>query len=198
MLVIGLTGSIGSGKSTVANLFAERGVPVIDADILAREITAPKLPAYQAIVTRFGSNILKADGTIDRSCLREIIFNNPDERLWLEALLHPIILHRMEDDIEKLDAPYCIAVIPLLLETDAATFIDRILVVDMSEETQAKRAALRDKNTVEQIKAIMNTQMPRKDRLAKADDIINNAGTPEALAKQVDKLHQMYLKLKRK
>jgi dephospho-CoA kinase len=198
MLVIGLTGSIGSGKSTVANLFAERGVPVIDADILAREVTAPNLPAYQAIVTRFGSNILKADGSIDRSSLREIIFNNPEERLWLEALLHPIILHRMEDDIEKLDAPYCIAVIPLLLETDAASFIDRILVVDMSEETQAKRAALRDKNTVEQIKAIMNTQMPRKDRLAKADDIINNAGTPEALAKQVDKLHQMYLKLKRK
>lgn len=198
MLVIGLTGSIGSGKSTVANLFAERGVPVIDADVVAREITAPNLPAYKAIVARFGNSILKANGTIDRGCLREIIFANQEHRSWLEALLHPVILNHMEDEIEKLDAPYCIAVIPLLLETDAATFIDRVLVVDMSEETQLIRASLRDNSTVDQIKAIMDTQLPRKDKLAKADDIINNAGSPEALAKQVDKLHQMYLKLKRK
>ena len=198
MLVIGLTGSIGSGKSTVAHLFAARGVPVIDADVVAREVTAPNLPAYKAIVARFGNDILKANGTIDRSSLREIIFNKPEERRWLEALLHPIILNHMEDEMEKLDAPYCIAVIPLLLESDAATFIDRILVVDMSEETQLTRAALRDNRTTDQIKIIMDTQLPRKDKLAKADDIINNAGTPEALAKQVEKLHQMYLKLKRK
>jgi dephospho-CoA kinase len=198
MLVIGLTGSIGSGKSTVANLFAERGVPVIDADVVAREVTAPNLPAYKAIVARFGNTILKANGTIDRSSLREIIFTNSEQRRWLEALLHPIILNHMEDEIEKLDAIYCIVVIPLLLESDAAAFIDRILVVDMSEETQLARAALRDNSTLDQIKAIMVTQLPRKDKLAKADDIINNAGTPEALVKQVEKLHQMYLKLKRK
>lgn len=198
MIVIGLTGSIGSGKSTVAHLFAERGVPIIDADVLAREVTEPHTPAYQAITTRFGSDILNDDGTLDRGSLREIIFKQPTERSWLEALLHPIILKRMQEEIAKLHADYCIAVIPLLLETEAATFIQRILVVDIPEETQVERATLRDNATHEQIKAIINTQISRDHRLTRADDIITNAGSPAELAKQVEALHQKYLKLELK
>ena len=197
MIVIGLTGSIGSGKSTVAHLFAERGVPVIDADVLAKEVTLPATPEYEAIVTRFGGSILNADGTIDRSSLRDIIFNQPEERRWLEALLHPVILKRMRDAITKLQSPYCIAVIPLLLETEAADFVQRVLVVDIPEETQIERAKLRDNSTSSQIKSIINTQVPRHQRLTKADDVINNTGSPQELVEQVDKLHQMYLKLGR-
>lgn len=195
MIVIGLTGSIGSGKSTVANLFAERGAPVIDADVLAKEVTLPDTPAYQAIVDRFGKDVLNADGSIDRGSLREIIFHQPEERRWLEALLHPVILNRMREDIAKLRTPYCIAVIPLLLETEAAEFVQRILVVDTPEEAQIERAKLRDKSTSEQIKNIIKTQIPRDQRLTKADDVINNAGSQDELIKQVDNLHQMYLKL---
>lgn len=193
--MIGLTGSIGSGKSTVANLFAERGAPVIDADVLAKEVTLPDTPAYQAIVDRFGKDVLNADGSIDRGSLREIIFHQPEERRWLEALLHPVILNRMREDIAKLRTPYCIAVIPLLLETEAAEFVQRILVVDTPEEAQIERAKLRDKSTSEQIKNIIKTQIPRDQRLTKADDVINNAGSQDELIKQVDNLHQMYLKL---
>lgn len=194
-MVVGLTGSIGSGKSTVAHLFSNCGVPVIDADILAKEITMPNTPAYQAIIDRFGDNVLNADGTLDRGGLREIIFHQPEERRWLEALLHPVILMRMQEEIVKLDTPYCIVVIPLLLETESAAFVQRVLVVDIPEETQIERAAVRDKNTQSHIKKIINTQLPRDQRLSRADDIIDNAGTPEDLVQQVETLHQQYLKM---
>jgi dephospho-CoA kinase len=195
MLVVGLTGSIGSGKSTVAHLFAKHGVPVIDADLIAREITMPHTPAWQEIVNRFGNDILNTDASIDRGSLREIIFHQPEERLWLEALLHPGILQRMQENITQLQTAYCIAVIPLLLETDAATFVQRILVVDLPESTQIVRAKTRDQATPEQIKAILATQVSREQRLSRADDIIDNAGTPDLLEKQVENLHEIYLKL---
>ena len=195
VMVVGLTGSIGSGKSTVAHLFAGHGVPVIDADILAKEVTMPQMPAYQAIVDHFGQDVLNADGTLDRSGLREIIFHQPEERSWLEALLHPIILMRMQEEIVKLETPYCIVVVPLLLETESATFVQRILVVDIPEETQIKRAATRDNNTESHIKNIISTQLPRDKRLNRADDIIDNAGTHEDLDQQVETLHQKYLKM---
>jgi dephospho-CoA kinase len=195
MLIIGLTGSIGSGKSTVAKLFAERGVPVIDADIVARAVTEPHTLTYDHIVAHFGVSILQADGRLNRAKLREIIFTQPEERRWLESLLHPEILKQMQTAIAALHAPYCIAVIPLLLEVNAATFIQRILVVDVPETMQLERAVLRDKSTHEQIKSIIKTQVSREVRLAHADDIINNAGTLDALIEQVDALHQQYLKL---
>lgn len=198
MMVVGLTGSIGSGKTTVAQLFAQHGVPVIDADVLAREVTQPQTPAYQAIVERFGPNIVNADGSLDRGSLREIIFHQPEEKDWLEALLHPAILIRMREEIARLDTPYCLAVIPLLLETDAASFVQRILVVDVTEEKQIERAALRDKDTHESIKRIINTQVPRDQRLQRADDVIDNAGSKADLAHQVEMLHQKYLKLGQK
>lgn len=194
-LVIGLTGSIGSGKSTVANLFARYGVPIIDADVIARTVTKPGTRAYQAIIERFGQAILNDDQTLDRAYLREIIFTQPEERKWLEALLHPEILQAMQTDIAALQTPYCLAVIPLLLETEAANFINRVLVVDIPEDIQLERASLRDNSTIEKIKSIIDTQIGRSERLARADDIINNAGSPDELAQQVDKLHQQYLKL---
>lgn len=198
MLVIGLTGSIGSGKTTVANLFAQHGVPVVDADVLSRTLTQPGMPAYNQIVARFGQQVVSSDSKLDRVALREIIFNEPEERRWLEALLHPLILDRMQSDIQQLQAPYCLAVIPLLLETEAVQFIQRILVVDIPEETQLERATMRDKSTKEKIKSIIKTQVGREVRLSKADDVIDNTGNEGALVKQVDKLHQMYLKLARK
>lgn len=196
-LVVGLTGSIGSGKSTVANLFAKHGVPIIDADVIARGITQPGTRAYKAITNRFGQEILKDDHTIDRASLREIIFSRPEERKWLEALLHPEILAEMQANIANLNTDYCLAVIPLLLETEAASFVQRVLVVDIPEDIQLERASLRDNSTKGNIKAIIDTQIDRKLRLAQADDIINNAGSPAELAKQVDQLHQQYLKLAR-
>ncbi|HTM63571.1 MAG TPA: dephospho-CoA kinase [Gammaproteobacteria bacterium] len=195
MIVIGLTGSIGAGKSTVAHLFADHGVPIIDADIIAREVTEPHSPAYDEITARFGGSVVNSDGTLDRGSLREIIFHNPEERRWLEELLHPVILERMREEISKLDAPYCIAVIPLLLETEAAEFVQRILVVDIPEDKQIERAKLRDKSTSSQIKNIIKAQLPRDQRLTKADDVINNAGSPDELIKQVDNLHKKYLQL---
>src|SRR5262245_30067916 len=125
MLVIGLTGGIGSGKSTVAKLFAERGVPIIDADIAAREVTTPNQPAFYSIVKHFGQEIVAKDGTLDRSKLRHIIFSDPKQRLWLEHLLHPQIRSKMQHQIANMTTPYCIAVIPLLLEVEFYSFINR-------------------------------------------------------------------------
>tara|TARA_R110000868_G_scaffold113997_3_gene305814 strand:+ start:1086 stop:1682 length:597 start_codon:yes stop_codon:yes gene_type:complete len=198
MLVVGLTGSIGSGKSTVADLFADHGVPVIDADIIARDLTEVNTPAFHQIVAHFGKQIVDSNGNLNRSELRNIIFSKPDERRWLETLLHPAIMQNMLEAVEKLQTPYCLVVIPLLLETDAATFIQRILVVDIPESTQLERASLRDNTTIAHIKAIIKTQASREYRLHEADDVIDNTGTLDDLSKQVDKLHQRYLKLGKK
>lgn len=197
MLVIGLTGRIGSGKTTVANLFAKQGVPIVDADVIARTLTQPGTSGYQAIVEHFGNSVLNDDLTLNRAALRDIIFTNPHEREWLERLLHPQILSEMQTTIHTLQAPYCLAVIPLLLETDAVNFVNRILVVDIPEATQLERASKRDNAPKENIKAIINTQINRNDSLARADDIINNAGTTDELAKQVIALHQQYLQMGR-
>lgn len=195
MLVIGLTGGIGSGKTTVADMFARYGISIIDADEIARIITVPGTPAHTAILQHFGPDILTLDGSLDRGKLRDIIFNQPKERTWLERLLHPIILERMEKNLSTQNGPYCIAVIPLLMETDSQSFIDRVLVVDASEATQVERATLRDNTNREDIRAIIASQMPRKERLAYADDVINNDGSEDKLAEQVEKLHQKYLQL---
>lgn len=195
MLVVGLTGSIGSGKSTVADLFAEKGAPVIDADIIARQITQTGSSAYNAIVDRFGKKILLDDDSLDRRQLREIIFQDPHHKKWLEELLHPIIMRQIADEITYITHPYCIAVIPLLMEIGADAFIDHILVIDVNEEDQLQRASLRDNSTTESIKAILKTQMTRDERLKIADDIIDNSGSIDALDSQVEKLHQKYLQL---
>lgn len=194
MLVIGLTGGIGSGKSTVANLFAEYQVPIIDADIIAREMTLPGHPGYEPVIAHFGSAILQPDGQIDRKKLRQIIFSQPEEKQFLENLLHPLIRQEIERQINTQSAPYVIVVIPLLLESPYPYhFIQRILVVDAPIELQIERGRQRDQTQAIDIEAIINSQISREQRLALADEIIENAGKVADLIPQVRQLHEKYL-----
>lgn len=193
-LTIGLTGGIGSGKSTVAKLFAEQGIDVIDADQLAREVTKPHTPALDQIVQHFGKKILN-DHQLDRKQLREVIFNDPKERTWLENLLHPLIRAAMKNKIEKVQSPYCILVIPLLIETKPHPLVKRILVVDVPESLQIKRAMERDQLSLEAVQAVLRSQVSRPQRLQAADDVITNDKDRASLQSQVLHLHERYLRL---
>lgn len=194
-LVIGLTGGIGSGKSTVADLFAARGITVIDTDQLARDVTAKDQPALTAIKAYFGNEIILPDQQLNRALLREVIFKDHEKRIWLEKLLHPLIRTAMKQHIAKATSPYCIVVIPLLFESLPNPLIERILVVDTLESEQLKRAQARDNSRLETLEAIIKTQISRAERLLGADDVIENTGSFEDLAIQVDKLHEQYLTL---
>lgn len=196
MLVIGLTGGIGSGKSTVAELFAAKGIPVLDADLIARELVEPNQPAFDAIVRHFGARILR-DGALDRAELRKVIFAHPEEKRWLEALLHPLVYSEIGRRIATLSAPYCIVVVPLLLETGQRQLVDRLLVVDCPEDIQRRRVKLRDGLTDAQIGQIMASQLGRAERLAAADDLLENIGDEATLAERVERLHRSYLTLSR-
>lgn len=195
MLVIGLTGGIGSGKSTVAALFSALGITVIDTDQLARDVTQQGQPALTEIVKEFDQTILQADGSLDRAKLRRYIFNDAKKRDWLEKLLHPLIRKEMKLQAENAISPYCIIVIPLLLETEPNPLIDRILVVNASRDQQINRTIKRDNTKQEDVEAIMQTQISQTKRLMAANDIIENNGTIEELIPQVEKLHQYYLSL---
>ncbi len=197
MLKIGLTGGIGSGKTTVADCFASLGVPVIDADKIAHELAAPGQPALQAIASAFGPDILCDDGQLDRARLRAIVFNDTARRKQLEEILHPRIraeMRRRIADIEASAAPYCILSIPLLLETGQTDLVDRILVVDTLEDLQYHRVRVRNGLPDAEIAAIIHAQVSREQRLAVADDIIANDGGLEELRQHVLGLHQRYLK----
>lgn len=194
MLIVGLTGGIGSGKSTVAELFAALGAPVIDADVIAREVLVHDKTHTAEIVARFGAEILNAQGELNRSKLRTLVFENPVQREWLEQLLHPPILDGIQQRLSKLNAPYCIVVIPLLTEVVAAQeLVDRVLVVDVLEETQIARVSSRDKLTVAAVKKMMSSQASREQRLAIADDVLENEGDLETLERKVLALHDRYL-----
>ena len=195
MLVIGLTGGIGSGKTVVAKLFAEHGVTIIDTDELARELTQPGQDAFNIILDHFGLEILMDNGHLNRKALRTIIFAHPEERIWLENLLHPLIRQKMASLVKTAKSPYCMAVIPLLLESKPNPLISRILVVDSLESDQIKRVSARDKHVFDEVAVIMKTQIARADRLAAADDLIYNTEKIEDLIPQVEKLHQFYLSL---
>jgi dephospho-CoA kinase len=194
MLVIGLTGGIGSGKTTVANIFAQYDIPIIDADKIAHALTQPHTDPFKQIVDHFGPEILH-NNHLDRKKLRAIIFSNAKEKQWLERLLHPIIQNAIEAEIKKITSAYCIAVIPLLIEAETYSFIDRILVVDSNKKLQIQRVSLRDHMPAEMIESILNSQVPREHRLTKAHDVIINNGKIEDLYPQVEKLHQKYLGL---
>lgn len=194
-LIVALTGGIGSGKSTVADLFAKYSVPIIDSDVIARELTELGKPAFLDIVDHFQEKILQSDGTLDRKKLRQVIFAHPEERRWLEALLHPLIRTEIERQLAKLPSPYCIIVIPLLFEVKPYSFITRILVVDSPEHEQVKRVLERDNSSKEQAEAILKSQFNREQRIALAHDVINNDGTLADLVPQVEKLHQFYLNM---
>ena len=193
MLVIGLTGGIGSGKTTVANLFADLGVDVIDTDQLSRDVTKSGQGALKKISEHFGPKILQSNGSLDRTALRKIIFTDDNARRWLEELLHPLIRAEMKRQIDSSTSTYCIVVIPLLIETKPNSLIDRILVVDTSEDLQLERTKKRDNSSEKEVAAILNTQVNREKRLAAAHDIIENHGSLDDLVSQVKKLHEFYM-----
>lgn len=195
MLRIGLTGGIGSGKSTVAALFAAHGVPVIDADVIARELVAPGQAALADIVAAFGADVLDADGRLDRARLRARVFGNAAQRTRLEAILHPRIHAVMAERAAAQTAPYVLLVIPLLFEAKQRDLVDRVLVVDVSVEQQRARVGARDHLPPEQLDTILAAQLSRGQRLAGADEVIDNSGDAVALERQVEALHRRYLGL---
>lgn len=192
-LVIGLTGGIGSGKTTVANGFSALGVPVIDTDTLARELVEPGQPALDEIISTFGSEAITADGHLDRDYMRQLIFSNSHRKSQLEAILHPRIRQRVRALLADIRSPYCIVVIPLLLETRQTDLVDRILVIDSPEKEQLTRVAARDSLSDNAIKAIINSQVDRNTRLAAADDIIVNDRGMSELTGYIQKLHRHYM-----
>ncbi|WP_305811051.1 dephospho-CoA kinase [Photobacterium leiognathi] len=195
-LVIGLTGGIGSGKTTVANLFANiYDIDIIDADIVAREVVEPNNFGLNAIVEKCGKEILLEDGTLNRAKLRDAIFSQPELKAWLNNLLHPLIREKMQQDINQSQSPYCLLVVPLMVENNLQTMTHRLLVVDVDEQLQIERTQQRDNVSVEQIKNILASQASREQRLDAADDVITNNGDNKALVSQVEQLHLQYLKM---
>jgi dephospho-CoA kinase len=192
---VGLTGGIASGKSTVASLFAALGVPIIDADVVSREVTAPGTPLLRRLAERFGERYVRPDGSLDRRALRELVFTDPVARVDLEALTHPAIFEAIEARSAAAGGPYQILALPLLVEKRGAAHIDRVLVIDCDEALQVRRLQARDGSTMEQAQAMLAAQAPRAARLQAADDVITNEGDLHALRDQVERCHRHYLDL---
>lgn len=196
MLTIGLTGGIGSGKTTVAEIFADLGVAVIDTDEIARQLTAPGQPLLNDIRRQFGTAVFNSDNTLNRSSLAKFIFNNNEARQQLETILHPAIWQVVDEQLQSLDADYCILVVPLLIETQHTERVDRLLVVDSPEALQISRTQQRDHRSEADIRAIMQSQIDRDTRLSLADDVIDNSDSDrKSLDSQVAMLHRKYLAL---
>lgn len=195
MYVVGLTGGIGCGKSAVSRRLESFGIRVIDADIVARQVVEPHEPALADIAKHFGPEVLTNDGNLDRAQLRAIIFADEKKRTWLEQLLHPIIRDRILQQLESANSSYTVLVSPLLLETDQHLLVSHVVVVDVEEEQQISRTAARDNTSEQQVRAILAAQMQRKQRLEKADSIIDNTGDIGDLDHYVSQLHQQLLKL---
>lgn len=195
-LVVGLTGGIGSGKSTVARLFQERGACVVDTDAIAHALTGPGGAAMGAIRRGFGADLVTAEGALDRTAMRQRVFSDPDAKATLEGILHPLIRAEAVRQVEACPGPYVVLVVPLLVETGGyRNLLGRVLVVDCREEEQIARTMERSRLSREQVRAIIATQASRTDRLRQADDVIDNSGGPEALAPAVELLHRKYLDL---
>ncbi len=197
-LRIGLTGGIASGKSTVADMFAELGVPVIDTDVIAREVVEPGAPALDEVRDRFGEQVFDAAGNLDRRALRKLVFADEDARHDLEAILHPRIGHETRRQADDAAGPYQLIVVPLLVGSPLTRFVDRVLVVDCNEDTQVARLLARDAETVEQAERMLAAQASRKERLAIADDIIRNDGSLTETRRQVRDLDERYRRLARR
>ncbi|MEY4211184.1 MAG: dephospho-CoA kinase [Pseudomonadota bacterium] len=192
MLKIGLTGGIGSGKSTVCRLFGELGVPIIDADIIARQLVESDSPVLKKLVAQFGKQILNPDRSLNRAYLRDLVFSDKIKKAQLDQLMHPLIYDEIEKQLKGLNSPYCIIAIPLLLETQQMQRVDRIVVVDCNADTQLLRVVSRDQVKPEQVLSIIASQMSRQQRLSFADDVIDNTCSPAHLAEQVKRLHNSY------
>ncbi|WP_421860148.1 dephospho-CoA kinase [Marinobacter salarius] len=195
MAVVGLTGGIGSGKSTVARLFGALGVHWVDADDVAREVVEPGTPALKKITEHFGQEILLPGGGLDRAALRRIVFDAPEERTWLEGLLHPVIREELMRQLRPVNysLPYVLLVSPLLLETDQHELVEKVVVVDVPVDVQIQRTMARDTNDREQVERIIAAQMPREQRLRKADDVVDNNLAMMDVERQVEQLHQTFL-----
>jgi len=192
MLRIGLTGGIGCGKSTVAELFARHHVPVIDSDLIARDVVAPGQPALEEIVQTFGREMLQADGRLDRTALREAVFHDREALDRLNAIVHPRVRAAIATGLGQIDAAYCIVVVPLLIEAGMTDLVDRILVVDCDRDVQLARILDRDGMTRELAEAILASQADRETRLGQADDVIVNNADIAGLTAQVDALDRRY------
>ena len=193
--IVGLTGGIASGKSFVADGFAALGASVVDTDVVAREVVEPGQPALDEIRQRFGDGVIAEDGTLNRRRLRDIVFRDDEERRALEAILHPRIRAATMEQAARSDGPYVIIVVPLLFESPMRSEMDRILVVDCSEETQLERLMARDNESAEQGRRIMATQASREQRLSIADDVISNDGNREDTQQAVSDMHRRYLSM---
>ncbi|MFP1726264.1 dephospho-CoA kinase [Lonsdalea quercina] len=193
--IVALTGGIGSGKSTVAEGFARQGITIIDADIIARQVVEPGTSALSAIAKRFGPEILNADDTLNRSALRAKIFSSEREKAWLNQLLHPLIHAETQRQLLAAPGPYVMWVIPLLIENGLQSQAQRVLVVDVTPEIQLQRTLARDGVSLQQAEKILSAQATREQRLANADDIIDNSRSQSELAPQIAMLHQRYLEL---
>lgn len=193
MYCVGLTGNIASGKSTVATYFANLGIDVISADKIAKQLTTNTQPAFQGIVNHFGKTALTSTGELDRRYLRQFIFKNPTERLWLEKYLHPLIRKQIEIEIQVATSPYCLIEIPLLTDRTLYPYLNRVLLVEAETEQQITRLTARDNCSKEDTLAILGTQADKHTLHGLADDILTNTGSLVELQKKVSQLHKQYL-----
>ena len=194
-MIIGLTGGIGSGKTAVSDCFAALGIDIVDADLASRVVVQKGKPCLFEIAQHFGEDILTSEAELDRAKLREIIFKSEDEKDWLESLLHPAIANQIKDELEASKSAYAILVSPLLLETNQKDLCSKVLVVDVSLETQVERTLKRDGVSEDQVRAIIKAQIARDDRLKLADEVILNDGSLEDLDLAVQVLHKKFLSL---
>ena len=195
MLIIGLTGGIGSGKSVASDKFKSLGIAVVDADVASRTVVEPGKPALKEIEDHFGSGIITAEGKLDRNNLREIIATDSEERKWLESVTHPKIGEQITKEISESTSVYTLFVAPLLLETNSQEMCSRVLVVDVPKDVQIQRTAKRDKVLPNQVEQMVAAQMEREKRLEKADDVLLKSRTIEDLEKQVEELHKKYIQM---
>lgn len=195
MLRIGITGGIGSGKTTIANLFLDLGVPVIDSDVIARSLLDPGEKSYTEVVNLFGNDILNEDKTINRSKLRDIVFSNPNSKNKLESIIHPEVRKKISSEVITVNSPYCIIVVPLLIEANFLDLVDRTLVVNAKKSIRIQRIITRDNLSKEDVEKIIGSQSSDADKLKIADDVIENNNSNNSVFDEVKKLHEKYLSL---
>ncbi|MEQ5072556.1 dephospho-CoA kinase [Providencia alcalifaciens] len=193
--IVALTGGIGSGKTTVANEFAKLGVPLVDADVIARQVVEPNTPAIMSIAQHFGQNVINHNGSLNRGYLRTVVFSKPEEKMWLNALLHPLIQQETQKQLQQANYPYVLWVVPLLVENKITHLADRVLVVDVTREEQIERTIQRDNADREHVIHILDAQASREERLSYADDIITNHTNDADIPNKVVELHKQYLAL---